>query len=103
MSIVENANKIKNVFADIKAEIEGRGITVADGSSVTEYPSLISQIPNGTGQSPADIFNHGDIVGLNPYYSCSQKQYQTSSNSWKISDEKIYISTTYCPLSSLSI
>ncbi len=94
MGIIENANSIKNVFAGIKAEIENKGISVADGTSVTEYPSLIEAIPTGAGQSPADIFNHGDVTGLNPYYSCNQKLYSSSSYAWKINNEKIYIHTS---------
>lgn len=40
-------------------------------------------VPNGV--NLYDIFNHGDIVGLNPcfYLNC------TGSNSWSITDEKI--------------
>lgn len=42
--LTENINSIKTVFSDIKTAIANNGVTVADGTPVTEYASLIGSI-----------------------------------------------------------
>lgn len=47
-TLIENVNAVRAAFSDIKAAIEEKGVTVADGTPVTEYASLIANISGGS-------------------------------------------------------
>lgn len=69
MSIATEITRIQGAKADIKASIEGKGVTVPSQTKIDGYASLIDEIPAGT-----------DTDGLDGFLSVTSKTIATSAS-----------------------
>lgn len=96
-TIAEKLAYTKRARDEITAAIITKGVECPSTAPFCEFDEYILQIKSGGGGSSdvdyKDIFNHGDVVGLNPLYSVTHAKNQLSS-SWIASSSKIYINQT---------
>lgn len=93
-TIADKLSYTKQAREEIRAAIVDKGVECPGDAPFCTFDAYISRISGGSSNPVIkDIFNHGDVVGLNPLLTpIIQKQTQTSS--WTVSTDKIYIPYT---------
>lgn len=74
MSISSEVTRITNAKADIRAAIEGKGVTVPDGTKLDGMAALIESIEAGGGSGCGQAFQCGTVVsadGTNLVVPCT--------------------------------
>ena len=95
MSAVEQLTNKLTAIADAIRNKNGLPWTM----SIDEMPVAINNLEIGSGfQSPADIYNHGAIIGVNPYYNSighGPQSAQYSSYKWVVGTNYISAQAIY--------
>lgn len=81
---------VSNGKSLIASAITDKGIETTADATFEIMAENIGMISSGKFASPADIYNHGNVVGVNQYYnSISHGKQSSTTTPWSISNEKI--------------